>query len=43
MVGGDMDRIYSLRPYVEHVAHISGKTVKLVKFTNREELEVIKP
>lgn len=41
MVGADMARIESLRPFAENAARRMGKTVSLVKFTNRVHLEDI--
>jgi len=41
LVGADMARINSLRPHALAIAKKTGKKVKLVHFTNREELEEI--
>lgn len=42
MVGADMKRVDSLRPIAAGVAKDLGKRVKLIHFTNREELEEIR-
>lgn len=41
LVGADMNRIDSLRPYAKQFARLNNVKVTLVKFTHREELEVI--
>lgn len=41
MVGADWKRVESLRPYAESTARKTGKTVKLLRFTCREEVETI--
>ena len=41
MVGADMARVESLRPIAEAAARASGKPVKLLRFTTREEVEAI--
>ena len=41
LVGADEARIESLRSVAEETARITGKKVTLVKFTNREDVEVI--
>ncbi len=43
LVGADMARVESLRPYVESMAKSLGKPVTLMRFSVREELEVIEP
>jgi hypothetical protein len=43
MVGADMKRIGSLRPLAQQVADETGRPVQLVKFSNREELEMLRP
>lgn len=43
MVGADMARIDQLRPMAHELARMSGKEIRLLKFSRREELEVIKP
>lgn len=41
LVGADMKRVGSLRPIAQGISAQLGKTVKLIRFTGREELEVI--
>jgi hypothetical protein len=41
LVGADMDRIKSLRPYAEELRELSGYPVRLVRFGSREDLEVL--
>ena len=41
LVGADMDRMKSLRPYAETVRRMSGYPVRLVRFSHREDLEVL--
>lgn len=41
LVGADMARVNSLRPLAAGIGNQIGKKVKLVHFTNREELEII--
>lgn len=43
MVGGDMARIESLRPQVQSLADEMGQPIRLLKFSVREELEVLLP
>jgi len=43
MVGGDMARIESLKPIAALVSARTGQKIKIVKFTNREEIEEICP
>lgn len=38
MVGSDMARVESLRPLARAVSRGTGKKVKLIRFTKREEL-----
>lgn len=40
-VAADKARLDALRPIVEHLVHKRGITVKLVKFTQREEIETL--
>lgn len=42
LIGGDMTRIDSLRKIAVGIARRTGKPIKLVRFTQREELEVIR-
>jgi hypothetical protein len=41
LIGADEKRLEDLRPYAEHVAQMTGQTIKLVRFSVREDLEVI--
>lgn len=41
LVGADMKRAASLRSIAEGIARATGKKVKLVHFTNREDMEEI--
>ncbi len=41
MVGADMARVESLKPKAQEVARLAGCRVRLVRFSKREELEVI--
>jgi hypothetical protein len=43
LVGADMERVESLRPYAQHAANQAGITVKLCLFSERKEVETIKP
>lgn len=43
LVGADMDRVESLKPYAQMIADNSGVEVKLAVFKVRYELETIKP
>ncbi len=43
LVGADMDRMKSLIPEAQRIAQVSGKSIKLVRFSQRTELEVIEP
>jgi len=43
LLGADEDRVRSLRPYAQKLANLSGKPVRLVRFTQLEEVEVITP
>lgn len=43
LVGADLARIDSLRPIAQQLATAHNQTIKLIKFTVREELEVIRP
>ncbi len=38
MVGADMNRVESLRPIARDIASTLGKRVKLIHFTQREDL-----
>lgn len=41
MVGADMARVNSLRPVAAKIARRTGKPVKILRFSHREELGVI--
>lgn len=43
LVGADMKRVEALRPIAKDIAQQSGKTVRLLHFSTRHELEVIEP
>ncbi len=42
MVGADMARVNWLRPVAAKIARRTGKPVKILRFSHREELGVIK-
>lgn len=41
LVGADLKRVASLKPYALDIAKKTGKKVKLIHFTHREDLEEI--
>jgi len=41
MIGADRARVESMRPIAERVASSTGIPVRLLRFTNREEVEVL--
>lgn len=41
LVGADMARVESLRPFAEGIGRKTGKKIKLCKFDHRQELEEI--
>ena len=41
MVGADMARVESLKPIARSIARTTGKKIKLLRFINREDVEVI--
>lgn len=43
LVGANMARVESLRPYAKEVAMRSGQKVRLLRFSAREELGVLEP
>ena len=43
MVGADRERMESLRPMAQAIADETGKTLRLVRFSGRSELEVLHP
>lgn len=42
LIAADKERVDSLRPYAVEIAKETGKTIKLIKFTTREDVEEIK-
>jgi hypothetical protein len=42
LVGADMDRMMSYRPYAVNVARATGREVTLVRFDNRVDVEVLR-
>ena len=42
-VGADLDRVKDLKPLAQQIANETGKSIKLVHFTTRNEVEEIKP
>jgi hypothetical protein len=43
LVAADEKRLEDLRPFVTHAVADSGRTVRLARFTVREDVEVIGP
>jgi hypothetical protein len=43
LIAADPARVESLKPIAAHIAKVSGKPVRLVKFTSREDVEVFSP
>ena len=43
MVGADMKRVESLRPFAEDLAKTTGQKITIARFTQRTDLEVIEP
>lgn len=43
MVGADRERMMSMRKFAEQTVQKSGIEVKLLRFTKRSEIEVLKP
>jgi hypothetical protein len=41
MVGADMARVESLKPVAQQIANMTGKKIKICKFSTREVLEII--
>jgi len=41
LVGADMARVDSLKPIARDISRKTGKTVKLIRFTNREEMGIV--
>lgn len=43
LVGADMDRMMAYRPYAQKAATATGRTIKLVRFDARTEVEELTP
>jgi len=43
MVAADVDRANSMREIAQDIANKTGRSIRLVRFHEREELEVIEP
>lgn len=43
LIGADMKRVNMLRPLAQEVANVVGKPVRLLKFSVREELDILRP
>lgn len=43
MVCADQDRVNALRSYAQDIAETTGTEIKLVRFSNREVVEIIVP
>jgi hypothetical protein len=43
LVGADMERVESLKPFAQLVADKLGKKIKIVVFSKREEIGLIEP
>lgn len=43
MVGADMKRVRSLREQAQAIANLTGKPIKVLRFSGRTEIEVITP
>jgi hypothetical protein len=41
MVGANMARVESLKPMAKQIANMTGKKIKICKFSTREVLEII--
>ena len=41
LIGADIDRIKSLRPFAEQTYALTGRPVHLLRFSRREDLEII--
>lgn len=41
MVGADMKRVESLKPIAKQIANMTGKRIKICKFSAREVIETI--
>jgi hypothetical protein len=43
LIACDETRLKSLRPMAKQIAGMTGKTIKLIRLTTREDLEIIEP
>lgn len=43
LVGADDGRVQSLRPIAQEIATLTGRPIRLLRFTERTDLEVIPP
>ena len=43
LIACDEARLESLRPMAKQIAGMTGKTIKLIRLTTREDLEIIEP
>ncbi|MBA7553646.1 hypothetical protein ES705_46240 [subsurface metagenome] len=43
LMGADLARAQSVKPIAQNIADVLGKKVTLLRFTNREEVEVLYP
>lgn len=43
MVGADMTRVAALREHAQAIANVTGKPIRLLRFSTRSEVEVIAP
>ena len=43
MVGGDVDRVGSWMARAQHIADVTGKPVRIYKFTHREQTGEVTP
>lgn len=43
LVAADPARLVSIRPVAQAIAKQTGRPIKLIRFTQREEVETIKP
>jgi hypothetical protein len=41
LIGADVDRMKSLRPYAEGLHRTSGQPMRLVRYSQREDLEIL--
>lgn len=43
LVGADMARVESLKPIAKQIAAMTGKSIKICKFSTREVIDTIEP